>query len=159
MSIYWPFNEDLQDTESPMSILGHAREDWLENSNGVLHLVLQEITPDKGNSEVVVHAKHIPSNRTAELFSVYYRSNSPYPVRIIPREEDLPDYLKKTYYKPGAADLKFAIQGFHGEEVTNKWVCNTPAEFRKSLLEVFNLGVIKSEVFNLYSTSTTEVNK
>lgn len=33
--------------------------------------------------------------------------------------------------------------------VNNKWVADTPSEFRERLEEVFNLGVVKSAILNL----------
>jgi hypothetical protein len=100
---------------------------------------------------LIVHAKHVPSNRTVTLFSVVHRPGAPYPAKIQPRDDELPDILKKSYYRPGIADL--AMIKTSGQHVTNQWVCDTPAEFRSEVQKVFNLGVIKSEVLSLVSAA------
>jgi hypothetical protein len=112
---------------------------------------------------LIVHAKHVPSNRTVTLFSVVHRADAPYPARIQPRNEELPNFLKKTYFKSGVADLAAQI---NGEVLTDNWVCDTPNEFRSRLEDVFDLGAVKSEILNLiavgdamsagYETEVTE---
>jgi hypothetical protein len=117
-------------------------------------LILQKAESKSGNSMIIVHAKHNPTNRTATLFSVVHRPKTPYPATIQPKEDDLPDFLKESYYKPGIADIGAGISGIQGRTIENKWVSNTPAEFRAKLEEIFNLGVIKSEILNLVSSSS-----
>ena len=156
MSNFWPKGIELSDTQSPMEILGTAKDEWESNSGGALTLVLQMAESKSGNSMIIVHAKHNPTNRTATLFSVVHRPKAPYPATIQPREDDLPNFLKKSYYKPGI-DIS-AVTGFaggiQGRIVENEWVSNTPAEFRAKLEEVFNLGVVKGQILNLVSTSS-----
>ena len=147
MSDFWPSGLDMQDTSSPEVILSTASKEWSEQSGGVVTLVIQDAESTSGNRLLIVHAKHVPSNRTVKLFSVLHRPNAPYPARIYAEEDAVPDYLKKTYYKPGIGDM--AIVGARGHDVTNQWVCDTPAEFRRHLIEVFNQGVVKSEVLGL----------
>ena len=42
------------------------------------------------------------------------------------------------------------------KEVTNEWVCETPAEFRVNLRRALNLGVVKSEIVSLVSRKKSE---
>lgn len=151
MTNFWPLGFDLQDTASPEEILQLAKKEWSEQSNGLLSLVIQKAQSTTNNDMLIVHAKHVPSNRTATLFSVVHRPGVPYPARIQPRDGEIPDVLKKTYFRPGLAG--YALRT-HGEEVTNPWVCDTPEEFRSNLSEVFSLGSLKSEILSLISGAT-----
>jgi hypothetical protein len=154
MSDFWPKGLELSDTASPMEILEAAQSDWNTNSHGALTLVFQKAKAKSGNDIIIVHAKHIPSKRTATLFSVVHRPNTPYPISIQPKNDDLPTFLMKSYYKPGVTQslLKDSFEQVHGgKTVTNYWVSDTPSEFRTKLGEVFNLGIVKSEILNLAS--------
>jgi hypothetical protein len=129
-----------------------AKQDWIEHSDGLLTLVIQDAESTTGHRLLIVHAQHVPSNRTATLFSVVHRPGSPYPATIQPRDRELPDFLKKSYYKPGFADITAGIAGAAGREITNSWACETPFEFRLKLQQAFNLGMVKSEVLSLVSS-------
>jgi hypothetical protein len=96
MSNFWPKGFELTDTESPRQILETAQREWNAESSGVLTLVFQETKSESGNDMIIVHAKHVPSNRTVTLFSVIYRPNTPYPATIQPKDDILPNYLKKS---------------------------------------------------------------
>jgi hypothetical protein len=117
-----------------------------------MELVLQDTISNSGSSMIIVHAKHVMSNRTATLFSIVCRPGYPYPVTIQPRDEDLPDFLKKSYYVPASNFLVAQIGTSSPKQVLNQWVSDTPPEFRKKLAEAFNLGTIKSEILNLASS-------
>lgn len=158
MTNFWPDGIEVSDTASPLEILKSAQSDWVKRSDGVLTLILQETESRSGQDMIIVHAKHEPSNRTATLFSIVHRPDAPYPTRIQPRDNDLPDLLKKSYYKPGISNINLAVGLIPstGKTVTNEWVCDTPMEFREQLAEVFNLGAIKGEVLNLVSNVRTE---
>jgi hypothetical protein len=158
MSRFWPEGLSVNDVQSPDEILENAREEWETSSNAVLTLVLQKSESEDGNAIVIIHAKHAPSNRTATLFSIIHRLNESYPVTIQPRLEDnLPNILKKSYSQRGVGDeVMMPIAMLRkGKTVTNKWVSDTPSEFREKLAEVFNLSVVKATVFNLVSGSQT----
>lgn len=149
MSDFFPSGITLDDTASPLEVLEAAQQEWTEQSGGVLTLVIQRAESKNGNLMLIVHGKHVPSNRTVQLLSVVHRPAAHYPATIQPRDDDLPDFLKKTYYQPGLQlTMPFATRGY---QVTNEWVCDTPAEFRQKLKEAFNLGVIKSEIISLVS--------
>ena len=122
-------------------------------------MVIQEAETTNGNHMLVVHVKHVPSNRTVTLFSVVHRSTAPYRAKIQPRDNELPDILKKSYYQPDlVARMAPGIGTLTGQKVTNKWVCDTPSEFRSTLRDVFNLGILKSEVLSLVSGTTSSSN-
>ncbi len=115
---------------------------------------MQDAKSKSGNSMIIVHAKHVLSNRTATLFSVVHRSNHPYPVTIQIKEENLPDFLKKSYHRSGSASLFDAYESIPSlarGTVSNEWVSDTPPEFRKKLADAFNLGTVKGEILNLAS--------
>ena len=87
MNGFWPDDLNIEDTASPLEIIESAKGEWSERSNGVLTLVIQEGESNNGNEMLIVHGKHVPSNRTVALFSVVHRPGSPYPARIQPRED------------------------------------------------------------------------
>lgn len=151
VSNFWPAGLNLEDTSNPIEILESANREWNEKSAGLLKLIIQEAESTTGNDMLIVHAKHIPSNRTVALFSVVHRHGAPYPAKIEPRENELPNFLKRTYYQPGMDDLAAKFGGIRGHQVNNKWVSDTPSEFRSQLQEVFNLGTTKSEIISLVS--------
>jgi hypothetical protein len=150
MSNYWPSGLELSDTQSPREILKVAQEEWDTSSEGVMRLVLQDAETESGNSMTIVHAKHVPSNRTSELLSVIHRPNDPYPVTIQPDLEKIPNFLKKSYSRDLSSAVATAALAMR-DTVSNPWVSDTPAEFRKKLAEAFNLGAIKSRILNLAS--------
>jgi hypothetical protein len=158
--MFWPEGLELSDTESPREILDSAREDWESTSGNVMTLLFQEAKAQSGDDMIIVHAKHVPSNRTASLFEVVHRPNAPYPVTIQPKDEKLPKYLKKSYRResPYSAISASAISAMTqaGQLVENEWVAESPGEFRKRLGKVFNLGVTKAEVLNLVSQNKSE---
>jgi len=151
MSEYWPEGIELGDIASPIDILNSAKEQWEAESNGVLTLVLHEAESTDGNIFVEVHAKYIPTDQTITLFAIVYRPGSPYPSRIQPSDEELPDYFKKSYKRSGIADIATIVGAASTTEVTNQWVCDTPGEFRVKLKSVFNLGTLKSQIVSLIS--------
>ena len=165
MSSFWPDGFELSDTESPRDILNTAKEDWQKNSNGLMDLVLQDTESESGNPMIIVHAKHVGKNRTSMLFSIVHQPKQPYPVTIKLKGEKLPDFLQKSYYEPipqVSPLLSGSILGIARDQipkqVVNKWVSDTPSEFRKKLAEVFNLGFVKREILNLASSAIDNAN-
>lgn len=159
MNKYWPDGIELTDTQSPKEILNDAKSEWSSSSDGLLDLILQDAESKSGHDMIIVHAKHAPSNRTASLFSVVCRKGQPYPARLQPKDDELPNFFKKSYKTKDFntfSAVSLAVQQLSkvGEEkwVENHWVADTPSEFREKLEEVFNLGVVKSEILNLIST-------
>lgn len=158
MSDFWPNGLDLSDTQSPMEILRVAQKDWHQKSEGIMELVFQDATTTSGNTMIIVHAKHVASNRTSTLFSIVHRPNNPYPVRIqLEANNNLPDVLKKTYPK---STITSAIEliGNARQTISNPWVSDTPPEFREKLSEAFNDGSIKSIILNLALDTPDDTN-
>lgn len=147
MSIFWPSDINIQDTEPPIKILKGAKNDWEENSKGNLTLLFDKST-DETTTNITVYAEHTSSKKTATLFSIMHRSQNPYPVTIKPVYIDLPNHLKKSYYEPGITEV-VTDYGFKGRTVENKWVSDTPSEFRSKLSDVFKLGGIKHIILSL----------
>jgi hypothetical protein len=159
MSNFWPSGIDLSDTQSPKEILKVAQEEWHQSSGGLMELVLQDATSTTGNIMIVVHAKHVVSNRTSTLFSIVHRpDNNPYPVRIQLEKDNLPDSLRKTYSTSGYLESAAVIMAA-GRTVTNYWVSDTPTEFRKKLAEAFNEGSVKGIVVNLTLDASNDTNE
>lgn len=152
MSNFWP-GIDLKDTKSPLEILNDAKEDWEKNSNGAMTLVLQQATTTNGNNMIMVHARHLPSARTGAILKVVHRPTSAYPVTIYPEDDEIPDFLKKSYSTAGfdviASMMPQSIGKVPPRTVTNQWVAETPAEFRAKLKSAFGLGTAKSIILNL----------
>jgi hypothetical protein len=163
MSSFCPDGFELSDTQSPRDILNTAKEDWQTNSDGIMDLVLQDTESESGNSMIIVRAKHVVNKRTAILFSIVHQPEKPYPVTIEPKGEKLPTFLQKSYYET-IPQFQQALVGVIGEryqspkQVVNRWVSDTPSEFRKKLTEAFNLGIVKREILNLASSATDNVN-
>jgi hypothetical protein len=159
MGNFWPSGLELSDTQSPREILESAQDDWRTSSNGIMDLILQDAQSESGNTMIIVHAKNLVNNRTATLFSIVHLPERPYPVKIQPKDEDLPDFLKKSYNEPVSKYMseilgtKTSLLDLYKKErsVTNPWVSDTPSEFRKNLANAFNLGIIKREILNLAS--------
>jgi hypothetical protein len=170
MSSFWPDGVEISDTQSPKDILNTAQEEWQKASDGILQLVLQDTKSESGNSMIIVHAKNVASNRTATLFSIVHQPEKPYPVTIQPEKEDLPTFLKKSYYEetPPSGWLGSPTTSIHTfingspkldiKQVVNKWVSDTPPEFREKLSEAFNLGIVKREILNLASINANIAN-
>lgn len=158
MSNFWPSGLDISDTQSPKDILKVAQEDWHQNSGGVMELVLQDARSKSDNIMIIVHAKHVASNRTSTLFSIVHRPNNPYPVTIQLETSDLPDFLKKTYSKSNYG-FSIAVQAMGDKTISNPWVSDTPAEFRGKLAEAFNKGSVKSIILNLASGASDDSNE
>ena len=157
--MFWPAGLDLRDTQSPIEILGFTQEEWSANSDGFLALVFQTAKSRSGNDMIIVHAKHIPSNRTAELFSIAHRLDTPYPVAIQPHEYELPNSLKKRYYQETPYEFEMRDQEPDaGYTVENPWVADTPSELRLLLKNAFNLGSVKSVILNLVSSYSSYSN-
>lgn len=150
MTDFWPAGISLRDTQSPKDILVGAKKQWREKSGGVLGLIIDDTTSTDGYPMLVVYAEHKPTDRTINLFSVVHRKDSPYPVTIQLNTGDLPDFLKKSYYRPGARSIGLFLQGAtEGKTVKNKWVAESPSEFRDLLKAVFNLGTVKADILSL----------
>ena len=156
MSNFWPSDLNIKDTQSPMEILQVAQNDFQTESQGLITLIMQIAKSQSGNDMIIVHAKHVPSNRTRTLFTVVHRPNSPYPASIVPRDEKLPNFLKKSYYKAGILERTAPDFMTSGSEVENKWVCDTPSEFRSKLREVIELGSTKADILNLLSNDDSD---
>jgi len=168
MNRYWPAGLELNDTQSPMEILEAAKADWEAGSDGRLTLVLQKTISQNNNEMIIVHAKHISTNRTSSLFSVVHRPGSPYPVTIQPRDSDIPNFLRKEYYQAGTPSFSAlsgslsvtrALEGTPGRTIQNRWVSEKPSEFRLKLEEAFNLGVVTTEILNLVSHTAPAVDE
>jgi hypothetical protein len=167
MSNFWPSGIELSDTQSPKEILKNAQEDWRTSSDGVMELVLQDALSESGNPMIIVYAKHVVYNRTATLLSVVHQPEKPYPVTIQPTDESLPNFLKKSYHERSLSDgvlgssrlslsetMLEAISGKQPKSIENRWVSDTPSEFRVKLAEAFNLGITKRSILNLASNNT-----
>lgn len=152
MNSFFPTGLDIEDIESPVGILREAAADWKVDSGGVLLLNLRDSLTESGNVLIYVSAIHTVVKREGGLFTVVHRRNQPYPVRIYLKDDDLPNILKKSYYRkptPGLTELTSPFSGRPGETVHNPWVSDTPAEFRDKLKKAFNDGSVTSIIQNI----------
>nr|VFK27668.1 MAG: hypothetical protein BECKMB1821G_GA0114241_102924 [Candidatus Kentron sp. MB]VFK33043.1 MAG: hypothetical protein BECKMB1821I_GA0114274_103925 [Candidatus Kentron sp. MB]VFK75707.1 MAG: hypothetical protein BECKMB1821H_GA0114242_102925 [Candidatus Kentron sp. MB] len=154
MNSFWPEDLSLDDTQPPYEVLKSAREEWERETGGAMTLVLQQAESESNDAMIIVHAKHVATNRTATLLSVIHRPNEPYPATIQPRREKLPNILKRSYYEPGTGELASAlsmsnIMTGEGQTVTNEWVSDTPSEFREKLSKAFNSSPVKTAILAL----------
>jgi hypothetical protein len=135
-------------------------------------LLLQDAESNSGNSMIIIHAKHVTNKRTARLFSIVHQPEKSYPVTIQPEEEEsLPEFLKKSYYSPSSqSEIEQTLKGLGNRldlqkrninlnQVVNRWVSDTPSEFRKNLSDAFNLSIVKREILNLASSTGISVNE
>jgi hypothetical protein len=157
MTEFWPFGVNVNDVVAPTTILHSARREWESTSGGLLTLVIQSAADEDGYDMSVVHARHAESTKMVTLFSVVSRSGSPYPVRIVPRDDEIPTFFLKSYKSTplnmlhGLPDLSGILEA-QERTVENPWVADTPLEFRRKLKEVFNLSSVKSQVLNLLAS-------
>lgn len=164
---FFPDGIEFSDIRSPLQILEEAREDWRTQTSGLLDLHIS----DGGLEEETtflweVYVIHTPTKRMAKLLSVAHRPDAAYPADIRPVSFDIPRYLKKSYTvqrRRSAPSLlsntsylrelrEFGSE-FITETVTNEWVCDTPAEFRKKLQTALTLGTVKSVINSLIAGS------
>ncbi|OHB59991.1 MAG: hypothetical protein A2167_06830 [Planctomycetes bacterium RBG_13_46_10] len=158
MNSFWPDGLSIDDTQPPYEVLQIAREEWELKSAGALTLILQKAESESGYAMIIVHAKHVVSNRTATLLSVIHRPNEPYPATIQPRKEELPDILKRSHYEPGFGEIAMSMSG-QGRTVENEWVSDTPSELRKKLSKAFNLSSVKTAILSLASDVSSDTSK
>lgn len=155
MNEFWPEGLSLKDLISPYEMLRLAQQEWEQKSDGAMVLVLERDRSEDGHTVIIVYARYIPSNRTASLLKVIHRQSVPYPVTIHPRSENLPAFLKRSHYQPGIGDFSGVAgimrEATKGRTVTNRWVSDTPSEFREKLAEAFNLSDVKTAILGLAS--------
>lgn len=154
---FFPDDIDLSEIQSPAEILEEAREEWSRRSDGALDLIVVESDmSDNTRSILDVILAHLSSGRQAKLLSIRHVPDQAYPLEIVPESFNYPDYLvkkrfvparKKTLLGPSILDSLGELIPEH--TVTNKWVCETPREFRKMLAEALSLGSVKSLIVNL----------
>jgi hypothetical protein len=110
------------------------------------------VVTSEGFQVIHAYASHVLSGRSTKLFSVYHRSLAAYPVNIKIDEEDIPTQLQKEY-------IKINFQPFHRvpepheEIIENKWVSDSPAEFRRKLSDAFSASTIRAKLINLIAGS------
>lgn len=154
---FFPDDIDLSEIQSPTEILEEAREEWARRSDGMLDLiVIESDLSDSTRSILDVILTHSSSGRQAKLLSLRHVPDQAYPLEIVPESFNYPDYLvkkrfvparKKTLLGPSILDSLGELIPEH--TVTNKWVCETPREFRQMLAEALSLGSVKSLIVNL----------
>ncbi len=106
-------------TVMPKEIL----ENWRFVDDNI-RLVLQDTTSESGNSMIIVHAKHVPSNRTSRLFTIKCHPSYPYPISI---------YM----------EIDRTVCTTFNE-----------CRFRENLAKMFNLPIIKDKILDLATFET-----
>lgn len=153
MTDFWPKDLEIsQNGRSPEAILQDAQRDFETKSQGLVELALHPSVSTRGNTYTQVYARHNPSGRTSTLFAVVHRPEKPYPVRLQPNDQDLPDGFRKKYTRYFDETFKIAASmrfGPEPETVENPWVATSPNEFQRLLRRIFNTEFVKSEIVNL----------
>jgi len=150
MSIFWPNDLDIDDSDDPIFIIQEARVDWEKESKGSLTIDVKQRESNDGYVIISLTARHVTSSRTAELCSVFHRHEFPYPAKIQTNDRDLPDKLKKKYYKPGVPDMFSSLSSVgQGRTIENDYVADSPSEFRALLVRALNLGTVKAAILSI----------
>lgn len=162
---FWPDEINSNEVLSPREIMNEAGEE-LENRTGKLAVVIQESRLE----DRVVFAFWVTqreSKVTLNLFEASHQLNKPYPVAIVPPEDDIPGFLKEKRYVSGTPGISAvtAVQravmqqvtgGTPGRYVENEWVCATPTEFEEKLTELFSEDYVKVRIISLIASSRSE---
>jgi hypothetical protein len=150
MSDFWPAALDLDDLATPLGILEEAKSQWEANSGGVLSLFFRGAESKAGGDLILVYVRHVPSDRSRSLITVAHRKGDPYPLTIFFESEALPDHLKRSYTP---IDFGVVAERVQGKEIENKWVCETPGEFRRKLAWALREGPVVADVQSLVAAA------
>lgn len=159
MSSFWPSGIDLSKIQSPRQVLKVAQQDWHNDSGGVMELLLQDTVSQTGDTKIIVHAKHVPSNRTTRLLAVVHQPCEPYPVTIELESRKLPNFLKRNYRQPSQTEIIAGMIGTTDKTISNPWVSNTPNEFEQKLKEAMNQDFVRSQIANLLADSLDSIDE
>ncbi len=153
MPTFWPEDITVEDLASPEEIIEEAAIEWHTRSNGKLTLVMQEgqSGEDEDQRFLYVHAQVVATKKTVTLFSILHREGLFYPCRLIPKNSPIPNFLLRDYETGGIPRSPVKVID-PIVKVHQKWVCETPSEFRKELAEVMRLPTIKAEIISLLSS-------
>jgi hypothetical protein len=161
---FFPSDLEIANAQSPLDILSEAKNEWDTKGQGIVTLLVDEGRPaSQGDSDLTlihVYALHIPSERVESLLTVIYASGKPYPARINPEKDDIPEYLRKERFVPARKSglmppsiLQAISEAIPAHTVTEEWVCESPDEFRKQLSKALTLGRVKSAITNIIAAS------
>lgn len=162
---FWPDEINSNEVLSPRQIMDDAGEE-LKNATGTLTVSIQETRLE----DRVVFAFWVAqreSKVTLNLFEASHQLDKPYPVVILPPEDDIPGFLKEKRYVSGSPDvfgldsstlavIRQMSQGTPGRYVENEWVCATPTEFEEKLTELFSEDYVKVRIISLIASSKSE---
>ncbi len=161
---FFPSDLEITNLQSPLDILSEAKLEWDSKGQGIISLLVDEgrSTSGSDSTSVIIHvyALHIPSQRLARLLTIFHVTEKPYPARINPEKEDIPDYLRKERIGASSRSSLAAIESFRVSMSQNtsvdEWVCESPDEFRRQLVKALNRGSVKAAVTNIVTVSSVD---
>lgn len=152
----WPDDIRTEGMLPPEEILRQQAEHLEKRTNGLLIAdVLRTETADRVILGFEVYAPRI--NSRVRLFGAQHRAEDDYPVAIEPPKDDLPAFLKESYYRPGTVESAAAAVGnlgLTGHVVKNEWIADSPMEFTEKVGRVLALPAVKARVVSLISRSS-----
>jgi hypothetical protein len=161
---FFPSDLEITNAQSPLDILSEAKNEWDTKGQGIVTLLVDggrsALHGDSDLTLIHVYAMHIPSERVESLLTVIYASGKPYPARISPEKDDIPEYLRKERFVPAKISglmspsiLNTFREAIPAHTVSEEWVCESPEEFRKQLSKALTLGRVKSAITNIIAAS------
>jgi hypothetical protein len=161
---FFPSDLEIANLQSPLDILSEAKLEWDSKGQGIISLLVDEGHSTFGSDSqfvmIHVYALHIPSQRLARLLTVVHVTEKPYPARIDPEKEDIPDYLRKESAGPVSPPPQAFIETIRASvsqyKRVDEWVCESPDEFRRQLVKALNLGSVKATVTNIVTVSSAD---
>jgi hypothetical protein len=145
----WPDDIRTQEVASPRQILDWQAEALIRRTGG---LVLAEVVQSETNDRIILglEGEATGVRERARLLEVQHLPGRLYPAAIVPPEEQVPDFLKKTRYIPTMGDAARALAQFdRGRQIENEWVASTPIEFADKVRKALSSPSVKSIVMSL----------
>lgn len=158
----WPEDLQTQDVRTPAEILSEQAQLLEQQTNGLLEgSIVEQVLEDRKVTAFEVSAPRIPE--TVRLFEVYQSLDLEYPVAIMPPNINIPDFLKREFYRPGpkeimkvmseVATLSSNLWSRTGTWEKNDWVADSPSEFTKILEKLLSSGGVKAILYKLLARS------
>ncbi len=162
----WPSDITPQEYLEPKEILQRQAELLSEQMNGKVRGEIEEMVieleQEPEQSRIVLNFYVVTANDSlrVKIFEVTHRKGHPYPAAIT-SHENLPNYLRDRYYKPGykeafvSGSIAMSIAGdINGEWIENDGVCSTPKEFLDKLEITLATPEVKSAVMSVLAAAS-----
>jgi hypothetical protein len=162
---YWPDEINSDEVLSPEDIMHDAGIELEKRTHRLTVSIPESQIDDR------VFLAFEVKNREGTIFNLFevsHRIGQSYPVAIDPPSFTIPDFLQRERYIPGtpgignieafpvSKSVREAMLGTQGRNVTNEWICATPAEFKSKLTSMFGRDEIKVQIINLLASKRVE---